>query len=486
MLEELFTIVTHRKTSLTVKHVEIIAWIFSYVSKASELKDEILDWLFAAEIDQSDINNFFESAEWSNVLHQAQQAEKGRLRKLAPESDGITTEDDRQAARRLVDPRKDYAVPRICSEFDITDEEAEMLDLTLLVSEKRRSHLRRRAEGVPEKGKQERHEPWRAEGISKAQYYRNRKQASLTLEERLLATVTEAAAAKPWPETVYETEFDIDMVAKSLTPPPPPPEPYRGTSEAARLANLAAELGLDWDDYDPSFGGWWYTVPKSAVLTEEDVAAIQAATEAAWLAEERKKALRKAQMYKKLADPSYQAELAAIKAERAEAALRGDPPRQISRAVWVHVPPEARERVRITAGLMMMRLYPADVGVAIGMHQVRREDAFLAALQAADPTVDMERARGWADSYWRCPTQEAVDKALKRFAEERAAYRAAEARVLDVIDRVSPPVLAEEREEVIAHATATLVDGPHNSPEHAVNLARDCLRDRRYGARWRD
>jgi hypothetical protein len=301
-----------------------------------------------------------------------------------------------------------------------------------------------------------------------------------------LATVTEAAEAKPWPETVYETEFDSDMVAKSLMPPPPPPEPYRGTSEAAQLAKLAAELGLEWDDFDPSFGGWWYTVPKSAVLTEEDVAAIQAATEAAWLAEERKKALRKAQLYKQLADPSFNERWAATVAERAEAARRGDPPGNVSRAVWAPIPPEARERVKITAGLMRMRGYPVDVGVAIGMHQVRREDAFLAALQAADPTVDMERARGWADEYWRCPTQEAVDKALERFAERRATYRAAEAKVLAAIDRVSPPVLAEEREEVIAEATKSLVGWPNSTPEHSVNLARDCLRDRRYGARWRN
>jgi hypothetical protein len=476
MLDELLILARHRSTSLTGKQMEIIASLVSYMAKVDELRDEILDWMFAADIDMADINRFFDSGEWSGVLRRAQEADRGQLRKLAPASDGIATERERIAAQKSVDPRKDYAIPRVREEFEITDEEEESLNLTLLVSERRRSNLRRRAEGVPEQGKRPKNEPWRAEGISKAQYYRNRKQVTQTLDERLLATITAAAIAKPWPQTVYEDFFNTDKVAESLTAPKAPPEPYRGTAEAARLAALATELGLVWKGADLCGADWWYSVPAGTVLTEQDVAVVEAATFAAFVAERRKRDMQQAKWREQSADPRTLAKWAAEDAEREAERRRGEPPRRVSRAAWAPIPPEFRDRVQTVAGLLFLRGHPPDVGIAIGIQQVRREDAFVAALQTADPTVDTSRARALAVSFWHFPTQEAVNNARVKIAEEKAALRAAEAKVLGAIDRVDdPPVLEGERTLIISEAARALVRAPDSSPEHLVRHARDSL-----------
>jgi len=89
------------------------------------------------------------------------------------------------------DSLSDYTIAQVVEVFAISDTEADLLGLTTLVSERRRSHLRRRAEGVPtaeEVRAAPGPKPWEVEGIPERTWrYRRAAEWRRCVEETVAA-----------------------------------------------------------------------------------------------------------------------------------------------------------------------------------------------------------------------------------------------------------------------------------------------------------
>lgn len=130
---------------MTTEQLAIVASIMSYACEyPAYIQAGVRTWLSQSGSPSDTLRRFLASDEWADVWTRAQDAHQGLRRTLI-------SADDPESQRRSVDPRKDYSIPRIVSAFAIgeDEDEAERLGLRLLVSERRRSKLRRRAERNP-------------------------------------------------------------------------------------------------------------------------------------------------------------------------------------------------------------------------------------------------------------------------------------------------------------------------------------------------
>jgi hypothetical protein len=472
ILDELTRLIRSRSGEATEQQLAVVASIMSLrVECAAYLQPAVRTWVWQCGAPKGSEKAFFASAGWAEAWSRAQDAEYGKRRSLTPA-------DSPDGPRRSVDPRKDYSIPAIRSAFGITADEESELDLRQLVSERRRSALRRRAEGLPKAGtptpiaadraaesgvsrrtlfrraQRERTaaaeeavtavlraasgdttpiEPdrklWVKAGVSRAAWYRrkDRETQSGTLRDRnkvMSKTVDEYPSLRPLLLSSYDT------VAKSATlclTPPAPTAPIFRTAESRRLAVLAHRLGLEWTG--ARYLVAWWAVPTGMTLSEADAADLHAAVQAADAADNRCTAIENARA--RDADQAdtrtYEQRQTDEAAERAEAQAahdRGDCPAKVNTAVWTAVPAELRRRVRRLAGRFFLLGSEPDEAVADAVELIRRANAIVARVQSSDHSADLDRVQALAENYYELSTTNAVGRVLNDIAKERAALAA--------------------------------------------------------------
>lgn len=301
-LHELAAVVGSRGGAVTQRQLEVIASVLSYTTPASALARMLQAWLAGCQgVPDGVVARFFASNAWTDILDRAKAAELGERRGLPPV-------EDPSGPRQSVDPRKDFAVGGIRAAFAISEDEAETLGLKLLVGERRRSSLRRRAEGVPtseeartarqtaaEKAAElgvsrrtlfrhaardrataveaaaaavrqaagtqsgstnEDREPWVTAGVSRATWYRRKggqasETANGTLGDHHKVKDQAGERGRPLAEFSAYQPYNLptDRVAESaslgLTGAAASPASFH-TAESRRLAVLAQRLGLTW------------------------------------------------------------------------------------------------------------------------------------------------------------------------------------------------------------------------------------------------
>lgn len=361
VLDELSRLVTSRRGAVTPQQLEVIASVLSYVVSAAELPRALVGWQASNRITAETAAPFWDSAAWGEVLERAQDASLGDTRAYRP----------RGQKPRNVDPRKDWSIPAIWDVFEVSEAEAGLLNLTTLVSERRRSMLRRMAEGA-EPGtvgrplKKDR--PWEAEGISQRTWQRREKKAKeadhAALVERVAAvsrnatvsrepanaSVGEAVGASspkgaiaPYNDTVAFRDSGsagltfYDAVPRIPTRPTYPEEDQPKswmlrTAEARRLAALAKRLGLAVDGWagERDASTWW-SVPPGCVLSPAEQDELDIAIGAANRAESRRDSIDAARM--------KEADAQRMRAIPIDPSVR---PTSVSHDAWSMMSPDSR------------------------------------------------------------------------------------------------------------------------------------------------
>lgn len=522
VLDELAALV-RKRGSITGRQFSIVGSLMSYVTPAAQLPQALMAWLSACRLGDDDMRRYFDSPAWAQVLDRAQRAELG-------ERTGLPPADDPNGPRGSVDLRKDYSIARIHAEFAIGGEEESDLRLMTVISEARRSMLRRRAEGVPSEAdkaaarpptvaerasaagvsrrtvarwaERERaaavaaaaaavrrangepdlaaadREPWKTVGVSKATWYRRRQHPgcgeteSGTPRDRNHGDRDAAGTG----DEVFLDSF-LDTVAESATRSLTPLAADFVTAEARRLAVLAGRLGLVWSSIarEREPGGWW-SLPPGRTLTEGEATELETAVAAARAAEWRREGHeaareREAAAVEKAADKR-------TPAERNAAGDGDDCPARVTPAVWEAVPPALRPRVRRLAGRFFLHGHAPDVAVARGVEAARRENAIVAAVLATHATADLAQVVTLASCHWKRPTAEGAALVLADIAasERHAAEgkeelrRERERQVRRCIAQDYPSASPEERAALIARALEILAQG-EDDPYRAAKRA---------------
>ena len=254
---------------------------------------------------------------------------------------------------RLMEVRRIWSADDLRRLFAIGDDEARRLELQYLVSERVRSELRRRAEGVrpaaearaDRAAKAREQKPWEVAGIPRSTYYERLKRAPVVAVQTALAGAGEPDQ-KPWvalgisertyyrrkaggevgsgirnradpiPMDVRIPDVDDDVGEEDFTSEYPALDDYIGhivskntsydrvgpnpdstatpdwakrTSEARRLSVVAARLGMNWSGSTSSDPATWYASARS--FDTDDQTEYAAAVAAAQRAAERNKAV---------------------------------------------------------------------------------------------------------------------------------------------------------------------------------------------------
>ncbi|MFT8246482.1 hypothetical protein [Roseomonas sp. BN140053] len=282
--------------------------------------------------------------------------------------------------------------------FEVADDDAERLGLRQLVSERLRSRIRRREEGVPPR-RAEVAEPWKAAGVGRATWFRR------------LAAAKEAAKPDETPTTLFKEENarahaigSFESHARSA------PDVSSLSAEERRYARRAAALGALWSDNADVTDPWtWFDIPPGLPDMEQAVLAV--ACEAAENARRRREAVARA------------------RARRAPPRPPRDPqacPARVSQAVWDEVPPERREDTALRAGRFFLAGMAPDDAIRAGLAAVLTEQARPVpggeASQLTGPSPEVvERARMMAAQIAVPPYPESyADHALAALAEALA------------------------------------------------------------------
>jgi len=508
---ELTALIRHRGGAITEQQIKIAASVLSYIIAADELEASLGAWLAVDVRASQDVAAaWLASTEWRDVLARAEAAAGGRQRAWRPRG---------AAEPRLRDPRRHYSISTIRDEFRITDDEAEALNFKHLISERRRSALRRAAEHVDQQPdasptpSAETTRPWEAAGLSRSAWYARQ---ARTRREAVAAAVRRAAGEPeldkaPWiaagvskatwyrrkkaGETKNRTPVDpikeptyntfLDTVARSpdssLTSATPPASAFP-TAEARRLRALALRLGLAW------IGGKWrepelcWKVPPGRTLTTSEAADLEAAMMAARHAEWRREAIEAERMREAAAvematttPAERQAAREAAEAELRAATERGDRPARVSEAAWAAVPADLRPRVTKFAGRFFLYGHEPDAAVALGVEAIRREDAIVAAVLRQDPDADIERVRRAASKWYRHPTAEAAAHVRADLSREEGAEAQScqnqEQQVRRYASLEYPDLSSDARAALIAAALDVLAQPGENDPYRAVRIA---------------
>lgn len=404
--------------------------------------------------------------------------------------------------------------------FLVTDAEEEALELIRLVSERRRSRLRRRAEGarpasspVP---KSVAPAPWEGTGKSRATWYRHERAAapSAVREAVRRAGLVSQAEQQPWVadgisratwyrrqrstavagETEGETERDrithvrtreflsYYPVAASLTRSLPADPLFTGfsreqlrTAEARRLVGLAERLGFTWcRDRRLEQPRTWFGSPRHALSLDERQD-WENAVQAAERGEQRRGAMD-------LARARVEARTNPAAARQSVLDALPDPqqcPARVSPAVWDQVPPEFRPWVRRHAGQLFLAGVDPDVAVTQAIEPAARQAALEAAIAAAVPGVETDRLRQLGRQWWHLPTAEGVRRALAELDERRCRREAAQAAVVAAIAGAQTPMAPDEAAQVTEKAVDCMLGWSNISVKHAISLAQDVLREQR-------
>ncbi len=211
VLEELSWICKSREGKLTSTQVRAVADVISHLVPVTDVATVLCEWLMQNGGDPGAAWDWKESPQGRACIE------------AAAISDG---------------PRRDLPAGRLRDLFLIKDAEAEAMELRQLVSERIRSRLRRRAEGAkPRKAVAQIEQPWVAEGISRATWFRKRS------AEREIETpsdpIERARKADRRDESAYNTIGLLGVspeLSPSLTRLP--------TAEGRRYASLALRCGL--------------------------------------------------------------------------------------------------------------------------------------------------------------------------------------------------------------------------------------------------
>lgn len=437
--------------------------------------------------------------------------------------------------------RHDYSIREIRAEFRITPAEEIALDLQKLVTEARRSMLRRRAEGArpladakAERQVKAASKPWIAAGLSRSAWYEQRRKAPAKAVAEAAKPNKEGTGRKNrirsdrieeiplWTKEHYseiqEYRVYVPAILESYSYYPVAPNPgfsavpvwAKRTSKTRRLNALAARLGMRFTAESASTRPELWYAPGRALTAVEQNAYDTAAAEANESIERRaarnadKNATRKRRGEAPVDHDSIGPFLEFIREESADM-----PPEMVAPSIWEAVPVGLRLPVKIDAirHHMLAELAPA-VAVLVALETVKREAAAFQLIVAAGPLpapiddIIAVIVPGGLDSEGRhgllhrldvaipsLPTPWAASLVLQRvkeIAEKQATYESAiAAKSAEIASRMAG---AHGVAPILINAIARILLGNPGKPfESAVEQARFDLRPDvdEYGSRAR-
>lgn len=435
-LAEMIKAIQSRGGIATTDQLYVVGCVLSYIVPASEWRATFRDALVTnGQMPPAEVDGWLMSAAARTIDEHIQAAERGEVKVF------------RQGKRgRQVDPRQDYSTAGIVDVFGLTDADADAMELEILVSDRRRKEIERRAVGIQSKAEVQARPkvppPWEQAGVSRATWHRQQAKAKRHAEAMMIingssdvrhsATVSMASTNTGMGCPGGEAEgssYKCDTVADGLTnsqsksvSPTQPGQPVDPQAvpglrnrpvEVQRHAVLAAGLGCVWARWPSAdWPGSWFEPSADRPLSADDEARFWASAGAANDAVERAEAVATAQHRRWWAGISREERAARLQAEREEYRCRqerrqappdgsgGDGrPARVSPHVWLLVPPTCRERVIKFAGRIFLRTGRADEAVLSVLADVveaaQYDEEVIAAALAAVPAAGEARIRRW-------------------------------------------------------------------------------------------